>query len=411
MHAIVIGAGVVGATSADYLSRAGHDVTVVDQSDHVAAGASFANGGQLSYSFTDAMASPAFLKKIPRFVLGMDPAVRLSSLSDLDLYKWSALFLRECTSLRHHQNSVASLKLALRSSELFKKLLEEVTFDIAYRKAGKLVLIKDKPSLELARKSSRTKRELGCDAEVVSLEQACEIEPALAHMPGPYVGAVYSQNDEVADARSFSEQLLQWLADHRNVTLECGQEVHSINYQNNKVTGIRCADREIASDAVVVCAGAWTQSLIKPFGLTAQIYPVKGYSITLPVSPDANQVSLTDQERKVVFSRLGSQIRIAGFADFAGFSARLDKKRINRLLNIAEKIAPLAANYKADQIQGWAGFRPMTPDGQPRVGPTSIQNLFLNTGHGMFGWTLACATGYDLASRFGEYYARHSNRK
>ncbi len=260
-HVIVLGAGVIGVTSAYYLARAGHDVTVVDRADHVTAGAGYANGGQLSYSFTDALANPAFLKKIPRFLLGLDPAVIIANPFNSDLLKWGASFLRQCTGKRAQENSIKVLNLALRSSAMLEELLS-VTLDFSCRRAGKLVLIRDNESLDKAARNYHTKREHGCKTEILSIEQASVLEPALAHMPGPYAGAVYCEHDEVADTRAFTEELARWLMAHKKVTFEMGQDVQSLITRGNQIDGVRCNGHDIVGDAVVVYAGAWTEKLL-----------------------------------------------------------------------------------------------------------------------------------------------------
>lgn len=402
MHVAVLGAGVVGVTTAYYLSRSGHDVTVVDRASQVAAGASYANGGQLSYSFTDAFANPAFLTKIPRFLLDADAAVRISRSFDLSLLKWSGAFLRQCTTHRAQQNSLAALQLALRSSALLDELLHTVPIEFAFRRAGKLVLMREHKSLLKAYKNCRTKRQHGCQTDVLTMAQAVELEPSLTHMPESYAGAVYSENDQVADARAFTEGLADWLLKTNNVTFLMDTEVSSLCHEDNQITGVCTANSTLSADAVVVCAGAWSEALLAPLGLSANIYPVRGYSVTLPPGDHAPSISLTDYERKIVFSRINNTLRIAGFADFVGFDASTDNKRIAMLVDIAKQIAPHSADFDEAMATGWGGLRPMTPDGQPRIGPAAIKNLYLNTGHGMLGWTLACASGYALATALGQ---------
>ena len=402
MHVLVLGAGVVGVTTAYYLSRSGHDVTVVDRASHVAAGASYANGGQLSYSFTDALANPAFLTKIPKFMMSSDAAVRISDSFNPAFLKWSSAFLRQCTTRRAQQNSLSALKLALRSSALLEELLHDVTLDFAFRRAGKLVLVRDQKSLLKADRNCRTKRQHGCKTEVLTMAEAITLEPNLAHMPGPYAGTIYSENDEVADARAFTEGLADWLLSKHNVEFLMDTDVRSMCHENKQVTGVHTANNTISADAVVMCAGAWSEALLAPLGLSANIYPVRGYSITLPLGDHAPSISLTDYEKKIVFSRMNKQLRIAGFADFVGFDTSNDSARIAALVDIAQQVAPHSANFDQPITTGWGGLRPMTPDGQPRIGPTAIKNLYLNTGHGMLGWTLACASGYALATALGQ---------
>ena len=404
MHIVVLGAGVVGITTAYFLTRSGHQVTVIDGATHVAAGASYANGGQLSYSFTDALANPAFLAKLPRYILGADPAVRIARWLDPKLLKWSSAFVRQCTSRRARKNSLAALTLALRSSSLLEQLMQDVTLEFSFKRAGKLVLVRDPKSLARADRSCQVKRQHGCETSVISMADARILEPQLNHFSGRYAGAVYSENDEVADAHAFTEGLANWLLKHQSVTLKLSTEVRSICHQNGNVTGVQTKDGTFSADAIVVCTGASSEALLTPLDLSSDIYPVRGYSVTLPLGSNPPEVSLTDFENKIVFSRLKNRLRVAGFADFVGFESNRDTERISTLVAIAKTIAPQAASFDEKTESGWGGLRPMTPDGLPRVGPTRVRNLFLNTGHGMFGWTLACASGYDLSTAIDSYY-------
>lgn len=395
MHVVVVGAGVIGVTTAYYLAEAGHDVTVVDRAAEVADGASYANAGQLSYSFTDALAKPEFIATIPSLLAGRDAGSRVRLAPEL--IPWGARFLTQCTSKRSRQNTVAVLRTAMRSAQLLGELRSALQIDFSHRAAGKLVLLATDDALRSARASSALKNQNGSDTEILSAKDAFDIEPALAGMAEPITGAVYSRSDEVADSRLFSLRMKEWLQKSGKVTFKLDSTVDPIQKSGGRIRSVRVGDDEIDADAVVVCAGAWSQGLLRPLGINPRIYPVRGYSITLPVADNSPMVSVTVLRRRVVFSRINGAVRIAGFADFNGFSTDDDTKRIDALISIARQCAPQAADFTAAEKFAWGGFRPMTPDGQPRVGPTAIKGLFLNTGHGMLGWTLACASGYDLA--------------
>jgi len=210
---------------------------------------------------------------------------------------------------------------------------------------------------------------------------------------------VYSKKDSVADAQLFTLGLKAILEQTGLVTFRLDTSVLRLLKYGNKLKSVQLEDGELAADAVVVCAGAWSDSLLRPLGIKSRIYPVRGYSVTLPAGPAAPSASVTVSNRKIVFSRLNSRVRIAGFADFAGFRTDADNDRINALIKVAREYAPLAADYDADERSAWGSFRPMTPNGRPLVGPSGIDGLYLNTGHGMLGWTLACASGHDIAQQ------------
>ena len=394
MRVVVVGAGVIGVTTAYYLSKAGFEVTVVDRADEVADGASHANGGQLSYSFTDALAKPDFVAKIPSLIAGRDTGSKMRLAPTL--LPWAARFLAQCTSRRANENTIAVLKIALRSAQLLDDLSDSVAFDFSHRPAGKLVLLANDEELRSATTSSSLKNRHGSDTEILNVEETVRIEPALADINEPFVGAVYSKSDEVADARLFTLRLKEWLQDGAGVTFKLGQSVEAITSVENKIRSVRLQDGEIPADAVVVCTGAWSGGLLQAHGVNPHIYPVRGYSVTLPPGENSPMVSVTALKQRIVFSRINGRIRIAGFADFKGFSTRDDGRRIETMIDVAKQYAPTAADYTATDREQWGGFRPMTPSGRPRIGATSVKGLFLNTGHGMLGWTLACASGYDV---------------
>jgi D-amino-acid dehydrogenase len=398
----VLGAGVVGVVTAWYLSQKGHEVTVIERGDNVAGGTSHANAGQLSYSFTDALARPEFLRKLPGLMLGRDPGILFRARPSASMFRWSRSFLRQCTAAQARDNTVAVLKLAMRSAGLMDRLMRAVPIEFAFAPAGKLVLLSDRQEIEAARTSALLKQEHGCKTEVLTRFKALEIEPALAQMRREFVGAIYSRNDHVADARLFAIGLADWLGRECAVEFRLGETALKVVTEANRVRTVVTERNEYSVDAVVVCLGIGSPNLLLPLGIDPAICPVRGYSITLPPGTSPPRVSISDLRHRIVLSRLGPVVRIAGFADFVDLETRRDRDRIDALVAIAQRVAPHAADYDASDMARWAGFRPMTPDGRPRVGPTAIEGLFLNTGHGMLGWTLACATGHDVAELVSE---------
>lgn len=398
MQVIVLGAGVIGVTTAYYLADSGHDVTVLDRASNVASGASGGNGGQLSYSFTDAMASPALLSKLPGIALGRNPAFHMRPPLSPQLIRWGFSFLGQCTNRRFRQNSMAVLKLALRSGELMQELRTKTALDFSWRRAGKLVLLDNPGAVEEAETMCALKREHGCDVKVVTFERAAEIEPALSHLARACSGAIYSASDEVGNSQVFTRQLAQWLADNRDVEFLLDTNIRRIVTRNGKLAVVDTDQGAMAADAVVVCMGAWSHRVLRPLGIKANIYPMRGYSVTLPAIATSNSSSITDLASKTVFSRLGDEVRIAGFADFTGYRTGKDDERVRLMLETARKTAPAIADFNADCTSEWGGFRPMTPNSQPLLGPSPVEGVHLNTGHGMLGWTLACASGRQVAA-------------
>ncbi len=392
---LVLGAGVAGVASAYFLARQGHQVMLVDQASEPGAGTSHANGGQLSYSYTDAFAQPAMLKKLPGLLLGRDPSV-VMSLSP-SLIRWGLAFVSQCTAGRSGTNSRALLELALRSADLLGGINREAQLDYSHATAGKMVLLRTDAEVQGARPGIDRKTAAGCDVRLLNRQEAEAIEPTLAAMPEPYTAAIYAPGDEVADAGKFCRELSEWLQTRGSLELKLGTRVDGLLRRNGRVTGAKLGSEELEADAVVVCLGGASASVVAPSDIPLPIYPVRGYSLTLPPGPRSPRVSLTDVKHKIVFSRLGDRVRIAGFTDFLGNSESRIRRRVADLTNTAWWLAPEAADYAQEDHQPWSGVRPMTPDSRPRVGATRTPGLFVNTGHGALGWTLACATGQDVA--------------
>jgi D-amino-acid dehydrogenase len=395
MRVIVLGAGVIGTTTAYYLSRLGCSVTVVDREDSAGNGATYANGGQLSYSHTDAFANPKTVAALPRVLLGREQGLRAKLTAGL--IPWGMSFLGQCTRRRARDNTLALLRIALRSSELMDTLRKEVPIDFAYRDAGKLVMLGNEHAVAAAKASAALKKTCGCDTEVVSLDEAIDIEPTLAEMNAEWTAAVFARGDSVADSYAFVQGLKDWLEKNADVRFCFGANAKDIVMQGKRAVGVRLEDKVLEADAIVVCLGAWSAPLLRDAGVRARVVPARGYSITLPPATTSPSVSITSLADRVLFSRINGNVRVAGFADFTNFTTKDDARRTRTLLDTAQRIAPNVADYSVAEVPDWGGFRAMTPDGRPQVGATRVPGLYTNIGHGMLGWTLACASGWDAA--------------
>lgn len=394
MHVIVLGAGVAGMSTAYYLATRGARVTVVDRQQDVGLGTSFGNAAQLSYSYTDSLAAPGFIRRLPRLLSNLDTATRVRL--DPRVVGWGLRFLRNCSRKRATKNTLTLLDTALRSAELMDSIRNELDIDFSYRRAGKLVLISEPSDIAKAELLTAKKKARGCDVDVVSPAEARAIEPAVDALSEPFAAAVYSKSDEVADSYLFLKGLRRHLEGTGLVDFALGEPVTGLVRENGSIAGIEGAtDRQ--ADAVVVCTGAWSGRLLSEVGLKVSLYPVRGYSVTLPPGDGVPSASITSLKHRIAISRIDSRLRLAGFADFRGFDTSRDAERLADLVAVGKKLAPTAADYDAEPTR-WGGFRPMTPDGLPLVGGTRIPGLYLNTGHGMLGWTLACATGEAAAS-------------
>jgi D-amino-acid dehydrogenase len=395
MHVIVLGAGIAGVTTAWYLARSGCRVTVIDKASSIAAGTSHANAAQLSYSFVDSLATPEFLPRIPAMLFGRHHGAHVGL--DAELVTWGLQFIAQCTPGRSARAPIRLLELANDSARLLADLLEAVPLEFDFRPAGKIVLLPDASAVRQARAGVELKRRHGSDVDVLGIEEALSVEPTLADMNDSIAGVVYSATDNVGDACRFARGLGEHLEDHYDVCFRMNTNVDAFALDRSRIAGIRAGEEEVRADAVVVCLGTSSRRLAATLGIRLPIIPVRGYSVTLPVGSKPPVTSVTSLEHHFVYTRLGDRIRIAGFTDFRGYSTQNDGARVRDLLDIARRSAPHSADYDVTNQHAWGGFRPMTPDSLPRVGKTARPGLYLNTGHGMLGWTLAPATARRVA--------------
>ena len=396
MRVAVIGAGIVGVTTAYFLRQSGCEVSVFEAETSAALLASKANGGQLSYSFTDAMADPGLIAKLPGILLQKDPALRIYPKLNRRFLSWALSFLANCNSHRATSNSITLLRTALRSAELMGSFHRLFGDQYSYRRAGKLVLLAKTPSPADVKRIN-LKKEEGCDVRIVSVEEAIAIEPSLFRWRSQPSAAIYASGDEVGDAKKLSELLVAHLCD-RNVRFKFNCPVVGLERDNGRISRVATEGATTPVDAVVVCAGASSVDLLSPLGINVQIHPVAGYSVTLPKVDASPSTSITSLNHKIVFSRLDNSIRIAGFADINS-NAQSTDNRIDHLVSVAAELAPEAADYSTQDRSPWVGHRPMTPNSLPIVGPSKVPGLFLNTGHGMLGWTLCAATGQSVTEQ------------
>ncbi|PBB58180.1 MULTISPECIES: FAD-dependent oxidoreductase [Mesorhizobium] len=393
---LVLGAGVVGMTSAYALAKKGHDVCVVDAAPGPAeAGASFGNGGQLSYFYTDAMASPSVVVNLPKYILGLDPAFRVSLTTSPRFLAWGLRFLANATQRAFERNTIDILELALQSRAGIAELSTKVQFD--YSKAGKITLFSCQEDLVKAAGLSELKNRYGADQVILTREQALEREPALAHYGHSFIGAIWSPHDEAGDSSLFCINLRDLLERDYGVKFMFDTTIRRINTQANKMVGVETQTDELECARAVVSLGAWTAPIARTAGISLPIWPVRGYSLTVPALTSAPVVSVTDTARKTVFCRIGDRLRVAGLADIGPAKRNLREDRFGTLLTTAKGIFPKAGDYDGE-VKPWTGLRPVTPDSKPIVGATSVKGLYLNCGHGSLGWTLSMATANKLAN-------------
>ncbi|WP_375056185.1 D-amino acid dehydrogenase [Zobellella sp. DQSA1] len=399
----IVGAGIIGITSAYLLSRAGYRVMLLDAGRGPALGTSFANGAQLSYSYTDAMASPGLVAKMPGILLGRDPAFRVRMSAERQLLRWGSRFLMHAQAAREEQNTRNILRLSLHSREVLHRAQDECGIEFGHRLSGKLHIYGNRQDLDKAAIRVQQKGEWGCPQQVLDWQQCLALEPGLAQLATPMAGGVYSSLDEVGDCQHFAVRLLAQLR-QQGVEEHYQCRVQRLRKEGNRITGLDTSQGPLTADAYLLATGPDSLALARGIGMALPIYPIKGYSITVPATGQAPDVCITDVDNKVVFARLGDRLRVAGCADIVGYDRELDEQRIAHLLRVCRQRFPEAGDY--DRIlDRWTGFRPVTPSSAPIIGRAGADNLYLNLGHGMLGWTLAMGSASLLAARLGGYPA------
>ena len=405
MKVIVLGAGLLGVTSAYYLQLLGHEVIVLDRQAAPAAETSFANGGQISVSHAEPWANPAAPLKVLQW-LGQEDAPLLFRLrADLRQWLWGLAFLRECTPARTRHNIEQIVRLGTYSREMLRELRRETGIAYDERTQGILHFYTSTKEFDAALKPAEQMCELGCERRVVSADEAVRIEPALRHIRSRLAGATYTAEDESGDANKFAREVVN-LCRARNVTFLMSHTVTALRTagsgRREAIDHVEATDADgrfqrIRGDAYVLALGSVSPLIAAPLGIRLPIYPAKGYSVTMPIKDEsmANQVSLTDDEHKLVYSRLGDRLRIAGTAELNGYDRDLNRVRCEAIVRRVEEIFPGAGD--AEQAQFWTGLRPATPSNVPLIGRTRLANLYLNTGHGTLGWTHSCGSGKSVA--------------
>lgn len=402
MHAIVLGAGVVGLTTAWYLRADGHQVTVIERNEDVASETSFANGGQLSYSYVAPLAGPGVLSKLPKWLLKQDSPVHFRPRADLQQWNWLMRFVRACTHRQSEESTRRLLSLSFFSRDLMNELLAcepDLSFDHA--NTGKLVVHRTGASFDAARRLLDYQRSLGCEQEALDVDACVAKEPALAQLADRLRGGIFTGSEDSGDCYRFCVGLMRALRS-RGVVFRFGTTVTGLRRTSGRQVVASVENENIDADQIVIATGASSVPLLGTLGIRVPLYPLKGYSLTAPVDARAiaPRISITDYERKMVYARFGDRLRIAGMADINGRHADLNPRRVAALRAAAAAMFPGAADF--DRAVAWCGLRPATPKGLPIIDRTPFDNLWLNIGHGALGFTLALASGRligDLVSR------------
>ena len=383
MKITILGAGVTGVTSAWFLRQAGHEVTVVDRQPGAGLETSFANGGQISVSHAEPWANPGAPLKVLKWLAREDAPLLFRLRPDLNQWLWGLSFLRECTPVRTRHNIKQMVNLGLYSRATLQQLRNHTGMDYQQKTEGILHFYTSEQEYADAQGPASVMREYGCELDMKTPDQCVAIEPALAASRAQIVGGSMTPSDESGDAHAFTR-------------------IVGARKEGDALTAVQIANAdgvvsELKSDAYLMCLGAYSAQWAKLLGQTLRIYPAKGYSVTLPVINEAASynVSLTDDEYKLVFSRFGDRLRIAGTAELNGYSTELNLVRCEASVRRVRQLFPDMTD--GQNAQYWTGLRPATPSNVPYIGRSKTSNLFLNTGHGTLGWTHSCGSAAAIA--------------
>ncbi|WP_372656715.1 D-amino acid dehydrogenase [Hydrogenophaga sp.] len=400
MHITVLGAGVTGVTSAWFLRQAGHEVTVIDRQPAAGLETSFANGGQVSVSHAEPWANPSAPFKVLKWLAREDAPLLFRLRPDLNQWLWGLGFLRECTPARTRHNIRQMVNLGLYSRQVLQQLRAQTGIQYDQKTAGILHFYTSQAEFDAAQGPAQQMRELGCELDMKTPDECVAIEPALRDSRHRIVGGSMTPSDESGDARLFTRNLAN-LCEDAGVRFLYNTRIVGARATSQRLEALQLADidgvvRDWRSDSYVMCLGSFSAQWTRLLGQTLRIYPAKGYSVTLPVThPEASfQVSLTDDEHKLVFSRLGERLRIAGTAEFDGYNTELNLVRCQAIVKRVRELFPQMTDGEGAQF--WTGLRPATPSNVPYIGRSKCSNVFLNTGHGTLGWTHGCGSAAAL---------------
>ena len=398
MRVIVLGAGVIGVASAYYLAEAGHEVVLVDRQPGPALETSFANAGEISPGYASPWAAPGIPLKAMRWLFMKHAPLIVSPRIDMAMIRWILAMLRNCTPGRYALNKSRMVRLAEFSRDELIALRQRLGLDYNQRSQGTLQLFRTQKQFDASAEDIAVLENYGVAYTLLGRDGCVGAEPGLAAAQDRFVGGLRLPGDETGDCHLFTRQLAGHLP-AMGVEQRYNSHIGGLEMHAGRVAGVRTDAGLVRGDAYLVALGSYSPALLRPAGVSLPVYPVKGYSITLPVA-DANCApvsTLLDESYKIAITRLGDRIRVGGMAELSGFDAALPPEREATLRHSLKDLFPDGADMMAPS-HFWSGLRPMTPDSTPIIGATPIPNLFLNTGHGTLGWTMACGSGRLIAS-------------
>jgi D-amino-acid dehydrogenase len=396
MKVLVLGGGVIGVSSAYFLARAGHEVEVVDRQSGPALETSFANAGEVSPGYSAPWAGPGVPIKAIKWMLMQHSPLVIWPLLDPAMWRWGAMMLANCTERAYALNKSRMVPIAEYSRDVLKALRAETGIGYDDRAQGTLQLFRTQKQLDGIGGDVQVLKQYGVPFEVLDREGFCKVEPALRLTQEKFVGALRLPNDETGDCFKFTNALAE-MAAKLGVKFRWNTRIDGLQVGGGAITGVFTDAGLLKADKVVLALGSYSPKLLEPVGIRIPVYPVKGYSITVPITDAqyAPESTIMDETHKVAVTRLGDRIRVGGTAELAGYSLNLREPRRSTLNHVVTDLFPRGGDVS--QATFWCGLRPMTPDGTPIIGPTPVQNLLLATGHGTLGWTMACGTGRVIA--------------
>jgi D-amino-acid dehydrogenase len=400
MTILVLGSGVIGTTIAYYLAKAGHDVTVVDRQGAPALETSFANAGEVSPGYASPWAGPGVPVKAIKWLLMNHSPLIIKPMLEASMWRWGFAMLRNCTEARYRVNKARMVRVAEYSRDCLKQLRADTGIAYDERTQGTLQLFRTHKQLDGVHKDTEILDQYGVPYQVLDTAGYLQYEPALAGVKHKFVGALRLPGDETGDCFLFTQRLAK-MAEALGAKFRFDVHITGIASDGRRVTGVDTSAGRLAADHVVLALGSFSPRWLKPLGIDIPVYPVKGFSITVPIkdAAQAPESTIMDETHKVAVTRLGDRIRVGGMAQLSGYDLSLDARRRHTLEFVLTDLFPGAGDLARATF--WTGLRPMTPDGSPVMGGTRLENLTLATGHGTLGWTMAAGTGRAIADLLG----------
>jgi len=396
MKVLVLGGGVIGTTSAYFLAKQGHNVTVVERQTGVALETSHANAGQISYAYSSPWAAPGIPLKAIKWLLSKHSPLVINPKTSTETLKFAYRMLKNCNHKSYNINKGRMLRISNYAKDCLSEIEQDTQIEYEQKKKGFLQILRTNKQVEETKKDIAVLEQFGTEYKVLDVEGCLTAEPGLKHVKNNIAGGLQFEGDATGNCFKFTNELQQKCLE-LGVNFEFNVAVESLLVNNGKISSVKTNKGEMTADNFVVAMGSYSAQLLRPVGIDIPVYPVKGYSITVPVlnDDDAPQSTIMDETYKVAITRLGNNIRAAGTAELTGYNLSLRERSRATVRHSVESLFPHAADMSDDQF--WTGLRPMTPDGTPVIGKTPFKNLFINTGHGTLGWTMSTGSGKLIA--------------